>query len=83
MEIYKYCVKDPHNFLQINYSLAERASGERILAMAEERGIAMTKDEGRELFYGMPYGDWVAAHQTEADPAKQAAFPEAVERHGG
>ena len=28
------------DFLQINYSLAERASGERILAMAQERGIA-------------------------------------------
>jgi aryl-alcohol dehydrogenase-like predicted oxidoreductase len=29
------------DFLQINYSLAERASGERVLAMAQERGIAV------------------------------------------
>ena len=44
---------------------------------AADRGISMTKEEGRELFYGMPYADWVATHQTEADEAKQAAFREA------
>ena len=36
---------------------------------AEARGIAMTKDQGRALFYGQPYADWVAEHQTPADPA--------------
>ena len=41
---------------------------------AEARGIAMTKDEGRTAVYGMPYADWVATHQTEADAAKKAAF---------
>ncbi len=41
---------------------------------AEARGIAMTKDEAREIVYGMPYGDWVTLHQTEADAAKKAAF---------
>ena len=41
---------------------------------ANERGIAMTKEEGREAFYGMPYEAWRAQHQTEASPAKQAAF---------
>jgi hypothetical protein len=44
---------------------------------ATERGVAMTKDEAREMFYGMPYADWVAAHQTEADEAKKAAFRDA------
>jgi hypothetical protein len=34
----------------------------------------MTKDEGREAFYGMPYDDWRAQHQTEASPAAQEAF---------
>ena len=42
-----------------------------------EHGIEMTKDEARTDYYGMPYADWVAAHQTEADMAKQAAFKEA------
>ena len=32
---------------------------------AAERGIAMTKDEAREIFYGMPYDRWTALHQTE------------------
>ena len=41
---------------------------------ANERGIPMTKEEGREAFYGMPYQDWRAQHQTEASPEKQAAF---------
>ncbi|MBP1806605.1 DUF1244 domain-containing protein [Rubellimicrobium aerolatum] len=44
---------------------------------AAERGVTLSKEEARELFYGMPYAAWVAAHQTEADGAKQAAFREA------
>ena len=50
---------------------------------ANERGIAMTKDEGREIFYGMLYEAWRAAHQTEADDAKKAAFDEAFARNAG
>ena len=41
---------------------------------AAERGLEMSKDEGREIVYGMPYEDWRAKHQTEAGPDKQAAF---------
>ncbi len=41
---------------------------------AAERGIDLTKDAAREAFYGMPYAEWVAAHQTEAPPASRAAF---------
>ena len=41
---------------------------------ANERGIDMTKDEAREIFYGMPYEDWRAQNQTEASAEKQAAF---------
>lgn len=41
---------------------------------AESRGIAVTKDEAREAFYGMPYADWVAANQTEASPEAKAKF---------
>jgi uncharacterized protein len=41
---------------------------------AAERGIPMTKDEAREIYYGMPYADWVAENQTEADAAKKTAF---------
>ena len=41
---------------------------------AAERGIEMSKDAAREIFYGMPYDDWKAAHQTEATPEQKAAF---------
>lgn len=41
---------------------------------ANERGIDMSKEEGREAFYGMPYDDWKALNQTEAGADKQAAF---------
>jgi uncharacterized protein len=41
---------------------------------AAERGIEIGKDQAREIVYGMPYADWVAQTQTEADAAKKAAF---------
>ncbi|SFI86306.1 DUF1244 domain-containing protein [Albimonas pacifica] len=41
---------------------------------AAERGLEMSKDEGREIVYGMPYDEWRARHQTEAAPDQQAAF---------
>ena len=50
---------------------------------AAERGIAMSKDEGREAFYGMPFAEWRAQHQTEASPEKQAAFATAFAENVG
>ena len=47
---------------------------------ADEKGVALTKDESREAVYGMPYETWKAQHQTEASPAQRAAF---AEREGG
>ena len=41
---------------------------------ANERGIEMTKDEGREAFYGMTMAEWKDKYQTEASPQAQAAF---------
>jgi hypothetical protein len=48
---------------------------------AAEKGIEMTKDEGREAYYGMPYADWRAKYQTEAGPDKQAAFQKAFKEN--
>ncbi|WP_395543018.1 DUF1244 domain-containing protein [Neotabrizicola sp. sgz301269] len=50
---------------------------------AAERGIGLSKDEAREIVYGMPYADWVAQNQTEADAAKQAAFKTAFAQNVG
>ncbi len=41
---------------------------------ATGRGIEMGKDEARAIVYGMPYEEWKAAHQTEADGAARATF---------
>ena len=41
---------------------------------AGEKGIEMSKDEARELFYGMTMEEWKTNHQTEASSEKQAAF---------
>lgn len=50
---------------------------------AAERGVSLSKDEAREIVYGMPYADWVAQHQTEADAAKKAAFEVAFAQNVG
>ncbi|MEJ2088915.1 MAG: DUF1244 domain-containing protein [Gammaproteobacteria bacterium] len=43
-------------------------------AAAEDRGIALSYDEAREIVYGMPYEEWKARHQTEATPEQRAAY---------
>ena len=50
---------------------------------ANAHGIEMSKDEAREIFYGMPYEDWKAANQTPADAEKQAAFEVAYRENVG
>ena len=45
---------------------------------AEDRGISMTKDEAREAFYGMPYGEWRDKYQPEATDQQKAAFEQAA-----
>ena len=41
---------------------------------AESQGIDMTKDEAREIVYGMPYSEWKSKHQLEATPEQKAAY---------
>ena len=41
---------------------------------ATAEGVDLSKDESREIVYGMPYAEWQAKHQTDATPEKQAAF---------
>ncbi|MCP3970264.1 MAG: DUF1244 domain-containing protein [Rhodobacteraceae bacterium] len=50
---------------------------------ASERGIEMSKEEGREAYYGMPYSVWKEKHQTEASAEKQAAFKVAFAENVG
>lgn len=50
---------------------------------ANERGIEMSKDQAREIYYGMPYDAWRDQNQTEADEAKKAAFNKAFAENVG
>lgn len=50
---------------------------------AQAQGLEMSKDQAREIVYGMSYADWVAQNQTAADAAKQAAFAVAYAQNVG
>lgn len=46
------------------------------LDAAKESGLDLTKDESREIVYGMPYEEWKALNQHEASAVQQQAFEE-------
>jgi hypothetical protein len=41
---------------------------------ADAEGVDLSKDQSREIIYGMPYAQWQALNQTEASDAKKAEF---------
>ncbi|WP_459207863.1 DUF1244 domain-containing protein [Pseudomonas sp. MLB6B] len=43
-------------------------------AAADERQVELSLDEAREAVYGMPYAEWKAQYQKEANAEQQAAF---------
>jgi hypothetical protein len=43
----------------------------------------MSKDDAREIFYGMPYDDWRAQHQTEASAEQKSAFTKSFAENVG
>jgi hypothetical protein len=48
---------------------------------ADAKGVALSKDEARELIYGMPYEEWKERHQSEATPEQKAALRGHQGRH--
>jgi hypothetical protein len=48
---------------------------------ADAKGVPMTKEESREIVYGLPYEEWRALHQKEATSAQKAAFEKASQKH--
>ncbi len=48
---------------------------------ADEQGVQMSKDESREIVYGMPYDEWRAKFQKEASAGQKAAFEKASQKH--
>ncbi len=49
---------------------------------ADERGVALSKDQSREQVYGMPYEEWRKLHQRETSAEQKAAF-QASQTHRG
>ena len=41
---------------------------------AAERGVTLSKNQSREIVYGMPYDEWKAQHQKEATPDQMQRF---------
>ena len=41
---------------------------------AQESGEDLSKDEAREIVYGMPYSEWKSKYQTEASADQVAKF---------
>ncbi|WP_424629340.1 DUF1244 domain-containing protein [Bradyrhizobium sp. SYSU BS000235] len=48
---------------------------------ADAQGVALSKDESREVVYGMPYDEWKAKHQNEATPEQIAAMNKSAAGH--
>jgi len=48
---------------------------------ADAKGLPMTKDESREVVYGMPFDEWRAKHQKDASAAQKAAFEKSSQKH--
>jgi predicted N-formylglutamate amidohydrolase len=48
---------------------------------AAGKGIALEKDEAREIVYGMAPAEWKKNYQTDVTPEKQAAFEHAQKTH--
>jgi uncharacterized protein len=48
---------------------------------ADAQGVPMTKEQSREMVYGMPYDQWRAKYQKEASAGEKAAFEKASQKH--
>jgi hypothetical protein len=48
---------------------------------ADKQGVQMSKDESREIVYGMTYDEWRAKFQKEASAGQKAAFEKASQKH--
>jgi hypothetical protein len=48
---------------------------------ADARHVPMSRDESRELIYGMPYEEWKANHQKEASKEQRASLERSGHKH--
>ena len=48
---------------------------------ADARSVPLSREESRELVYGMPYEQWKAKYQKEASKEQQAEFAKPAHKH--
>ena len=48
---------------------------------ADDKGLAMSKDQSREIVYGMPFDEWRKKYQKEASAEQKAAFEKSSPGH--
>jgi hypothetical protein len=74
--------KDVQNIdLMTNAGFCRNCLADWYREAAESAGIAMNKDQAREIVYGMPFGEWKAKYQPEATAEQLAAFAAAQKKH--
>jgi len=48
---------------------------------AEDAGLSLSKEQAREVIYGMPFAEWKTKYQPEATAEQLAAFAAAQKKH--
>src|ERR1700740_3141379 len=48
---------------------------------ADAQGTPMTKEQSREVVYGMPYDEWRAKYQSDVTAEQKAHFEKASQKH--
>jgi len=48
---------------------------------ADKTGIALDRDASREAVYGMPFDEWKAKYQRDANAEQKAAFDKSGHKH--
>jgi hypothetical protein len=66
--------------LMIAAGFCRNCLGDWYAQAAAERGITLSKDDGRALVYGMPVSEWKKKYQKDATPQQLAAFAESQKK---
>ena len=48
---------------------------------ADAKGLPMSKEESREVVYGMPFDEWKKKYQKDASAEQKTAFEKASPKH--
>jgi hypothetical protein len=67
--------------LMITAGFCRNCLGDWYREAAAEKGVALGKDEAREIVYGMAPSEWKHRYQTDTTPEQMAAFQEAQKTH--